>query len=532
MAHLKTPHRVLHTLLLVTVLAAGAAVPVAAQGWTPVAPGVDYQQFRGAGPSRVFVVRMDRSQPNLTLETAIAQRQLEDGKATVSEMVGVYDQSLTAWEPAWGARMDVIAAINGSFHDIETGVPQSGMVSGGWYIRRFDDLGGGSGFAWRLDRSAMIGSCVRHPPDGQLLTVIETNASHRLAKINGRPAGNELAVFTHHYGRRMPAAGNLSVMVQMDQPLTILEYPEMATGTVVEVAAGSEGRTIPFDQAIVTGRGSAASWLRDNVEVGDRVGFSMRIDHYQSDCQAWRGVTWAETYASLSGSFEFLMDGEIRSFDDLGATVRNPRTAICFNDDYLYFVVVDGRNPGVSEGMTIEELGAFCRDDLGANWGINQDGGGSSALWVDGDIVNNPSDGHERPVANALMLVAVEPIERSTRFSPGAQIETTGPVDLSVGPGQNFQTPQDVGAGEVGTVLADPHGLDGVLATGSYWWKIGFQGRVGWVAEQDLELIGGESAAGAKPPQAELDDVKNLLASQLWLQARAVHLRQILLGGW
>ena len=36
------------------------------------------------------------------------------------------------------------------------------MVQSGWYAKRFDDLGGGSGFAWKLDRSAFIGECVDH----------------------------------------------------------------------------------------------------------------------------------------------------------------------------------------------------------------------------------------------------------------------------------------------------------------------------------------------------------------------------------
>lgn len=524
--------RLVHGLVVAASLMALSVLPAAADGWSPVAPGVDYQQLRGAGPSRVFVIRMDRSQPELTLETALAQRQLTDGTATVSQMVATYDQSLTAWEPAWGSRMHVVAAINGSFHDLETGVPHSGMVSSGWYIRRFDDLGGGSGFAWRLDGSAMIGGCVRHPADAQRITVIDSNASHPLAEINRRPAGNELAVFTHHYGRRTPAAGTLAVMVQMDQPLAILDYPEMASGTVIEVAAGSEGRPIPFDQVIVTGRGTGAAWLRDQVEVGSRVGFSMQIDHYQPDCQTRRGGSWSETYASLSGSFEFLMDGEIRSFDDPGARARNPRSAICFNDDYLYLVVVDGRNPGVSEGMTIDELAAFCRDDLGADWGINQDGGGSSALWVDGEIVNQPSDGHERPVSNALMLVAVEPIERSTRFTPGDLVETSALVDLSVGPGHNYQTPLDAGAGQRGIVLADPHGLHGVLATGAYWWKVDFDGQIGWVSEDRLEAAGAGAALSVNPPEAGVDDLRDLLISQRWLQARAIHLRQFLLGGW
>lgn len=42
---------------------------------------------------------------------------------------------------------------------------------------------------------------------------------------------------------------------------------------------------------------------------------------------------------------------------------------------------------------------------------LNLDGGGSSTLWLDGKVVNSPSDGQPRAVGNSLILLrsAVEP---------------------------------------------------------------------------------------------------------------------------
>ena len=43
--------------------------------------------------------------------------------------------------------------------------------------------------------------------------------------------------------------------------------------------------------------------------------------------------------------------------------------------------------------------------EVGACTAVNLDGGGSSALWLSGRIVNRPSDLVERPVANHLAVV-------------------------------------------------------------------------------------------------------------------------------
>ncbi len=89
-----------------------------------------------------------------------------------------------------------------------------------------------------------------------------------------------------------------------------------------------------------------------------------------------------------------------------GADVLNPRTAVAYNDTHVFFVVVDGRSSR-SAGMNMAQLGSFCRDELKARWGVNLDGGGSTPMWVKGKVKNVPSDGIERPVANAVFMVNV-----------------------------------------------------------------------------------------------------------------------------
>ena len=76
----------------------------------------------------------------------------------------------------------------------------------------------------------------------------------------------------------------------------------------------------------------------------------------------------------------------------------------------MYFFVVDGRNEGVSEGMTYDEMGCIF-EALGCDRAVNLDGGGSTQLLVRDpftdkfQIRNKPSDGTERAVINAWMLM-------------------------------------------------------------------------------------------------------------------------------
>ena len=71
---------------------------------------------------------------------------------------------------------------------------------------------------------------------------------------------------------------------------------------------------------------------------------------------------------------------------------------------YFFLLVVDGRQKDLSIGMTLGELAEFMLK-LGCTEAMNLDGGGSSTFWLDGKIMNSPSDGHERRIANGLILL-------------------------------------------------------------------------------------------------------------------------------
>jgi hypothetical protein len=112
---------------------------------------------------------------------------------------------------------------------------------------------------------------------------------------------------------------------------------------------------------------------------------------------------------------------------------RHPRTAVGFNARQIVLVTVDGRQKGWSMGMTMYELAGLMRR-LGCQEALNLDGGGSTEEWVCGGIVNRPSEGHERPIADAILVRSTAPHGPATRLliqprhvtaSSGARIPLT-----------------------------------------------------------------------------------------------------------
>jgi exopolysaccharide biosynthesis protein len=82
-----------------------------------------------------------------------------------------------------------------------------------------------------------------------------------------------------------------------------------------------------------------------------------------------------------------------------------PRTAVgVIDENHLVFVVVDGRSPGYSAGVTMTEL-AQIMVDLGATTAYNLDGGGSSTMVFNGSLVNDPlGNGEERGTSDILYI--------------------------------------------------------------------------------------------------------------------------------
>ncbi len=84
---------------------------------------------------------------------------------------------------------------------------------------------------------------------------------------------------------------------------------------------------------------------------------------------------------------------------------KHPRTAVAkLKDGKFLMITVDGRQPNFSVGMNLQELAEFLLE-MGAVDAMNLDGGGSTTMFLDGKIVNKPSDKEgERRVSDAILV--------------------------------------------------------------------------------------------------------------------------------
>lgn len=100
-------------------------------------------------------------------------------------------------------------------------------------------------------------------------------------------------------------------------------------------------------------------------------------------------------------SVEWRQEGFKKDF----ATALAPRSAVGLRPDgRLLLVTVDGRRPPTSTGVSLDEMAEILLR-LGCVEGLNLDGGGSTTFWAKGTLRNRPSDGRERAVSSALIVV-------------------------------------------------------------------------------------------------------------------------------
>ena len=155
-------------------------------------------------------------------------------------------------------------------------------------------------------------------------------------------------------------------------------------------------------------------WRDSGVREGLALYRDGHVELYDETTTDAAALVDAGVWNTLSFGPALVRDGEVQSgIDDVEVDTNfgnhsiqgdQPRTAIgVVDDNHLLVVVVDGRSTGYSAGATMSEL-ATLMQDLGAVTAYNIDGGGSSTLYFDGEVVNRPSNGGERGTSDILYV--------------------------------------------------------------------------------------------------------------------------------
>jgi hypothetical protein len=125
-----------------------------------------------------------------------------------------------------------------------------------------------------------------------------------------------------------------------------------------------------------------------------------------------------EILDAVTGAPRILTNGKVdvrnkrEKMSDSFSLERHPRTAVGIRPDgSVVLVAIDGRQANLSKGVSLSEL-ANILVSFGATQGLNLDGGGSTVAVARNLVVNSPSDGVQRPVADALLIYG-EPLPAS-----------------------------------------------------------------------------------------------------------------------
>jgi len=181
---------------------------------------------------------------------------------------------------------------------------------------------------------------------------------------------------------------------------------------VVLTSMGKEGdREIPPNGFVLSVRPRIYDDLFSQLQERQRGKIEIRLEPDE----------WNDVVQAIGGNYMLVEDGRLSKFmkemllSDRGhkpgrrhgniVISHEPRTALGFNDEKLFLIMVDGRQEGYSTGMTTYEV-AQVLIELGAKQAMNLDGGASSTFYADGKVLNRPSGGDLRKVLNAVLIMS------------------------------------------------------------------------------------------------------------------------------
>ncbi|MGI6750836.1 MAG: phosphodiester glycosidase family protein [Atribacter sp.] len=207
--------------------------------------------------------------------------------------------------------------------------------------------------------------------------------------INRPNRGNEVVLFDDSYNGKTPRTQGVETVV---------------LNGLVQVTSRTNGETsIPKGGFILQGKGEGADWMLQNLYPGTPLSVKMTILPETRDMEKWLRVEYILSSGPLL--FQNGLPGPFGEFRKEIVENKHPRAVIGQTQEgKILFLAVDGRRPGHSSGLTIlelvEELKNYQVTDA-----LNLDGGGSVTFYLQGKILNWPSDlAGERKISTAIIL--------------------------------------------------------------------------------------------------------------------------------
>ena len=369
-------------------LASILAVALTVTGLLASNPAQKVSEVRGVSSKRytvkdvpwsINVVRIDRSKTNFAFTTTMGDG-TRQGLRTITEQLRLVPKSVGR----------PIAAVNGDFYQTEgdsySGDPRGLQITNGELVSSPNERE-----SFWIDTNGAPRMAVVKPnfsvtwPGGER-TRFEVNEERSRTAV----------LYTSVIGRSTKTSGGVEFVLEKasERKWLPLRAGEKFPAKIREIRGGNsrlDKETLVLSLARLPSSGGAAE-----AAVGDVVWISTETT------PSLNGVATA-----IGGGPALVLNGQAQPARVNKSTSRHPRSAIGWNDKEIMFVTVDGRQPRLSEGMTLPELADFLVK-LQCTEAMNLDGGGSAEVWMEGKILNSPCYGHERSTANALVLVEKE----------------------------------------------------------------------------------------------------------------------------
>lgn len=352
---------------------ATTAAPLAA-----VEPGMEYVHHRiGDGPWSIHLVKISRTDGRFRLVSSLAQDTIY-GLATVREQIG-------ALPAAYGRP---VAAVNGDFFRIRTGPYQGDPL--GLHIVETEMISAPTGASFWIDGS-------RRPHLGQVTCRFRATGPEGLDLpfgLNQERAADAAVLYTPTMGPSTRTSAGLELILHRDGDgdWLPLRAGRSYQGRIAEILREGDAHLDP--NAVVLSIGPERVATLPDLKTGTVLTLNLTTSP---------DLTGAVT--AVAGGPILLSNGHVVPVSS--PPRRHPRTILGWNEKEFVLAVVDGRQASLSIGMNYPELTALMQRH-GCTHAMNLDGGGSSTLWLGGQVMNSPSDGRERSVANSLIVLASE----------------------------------------------------------------------------------------------------------------------------
>ncbi|HOL00418.1 MAG TPA: phosphodiester glycosidase family protein [Paludibacteraceae bacterium] len=351
-------------------------------------------------PLKVHIVEIDLTNPHIQIETCLAN-----------------DKALTIERPSSMARRkdypghDVVAATNGGFYfytdPVDIGIPRSAQ-----FINEECMVAqpyGRASFILGKNKKPFVD---RFSFNGLIKT--GTN-SHKLNMINTvnqevytEENANIMILYTDKFGGKTPTDNTgIEILIKPKEGTTFTYRSNQDYPAVVEKILPSGGNSvIPTGKAVLFGRGNSRDFLT-NINEGDEITISLEFELRTTP------NLLKEIKESIGGSDHKILNNGQLGEGDYGAYYgSHPRTGMGISKDSstVYLIEVDGRQPGFSMGVSLYEFAEIFKS-AGAWNAVNLDGGGSSIMIVNKEIVSKFSESTERAVGNGVLIVSQAPVD-------------------------------------------------------------------------------------------------------------------------